>query len=91
MKIIKEKMPFIAFVSLLVLLGALIVIPTSVSGVDFDRCQSGTCRCFCPTYYCSCGAYNGACWCYCTDPLYPSFQCPDDGGSGGGGLPPYWN
>jgi hypothetical protein len=88
MKKIKERIPFIAFVSLLVLLGTLIVIPTSVSGVDFDRCQSGTCRCFCPTGYCSCGAYDGRCWCTCQPP-YESFQCPD-GGSGGGELPPYW-
>ena len=93
MKKIKERMPFIAFVCLLMFLGALIVIPASliaeVGGID--KCRSGECQCFCPDDLCYCGAGFGGCYCRCTEPRF-DVECPDNEGGSGGIIidPPYW-
>jgi hypothetical protein len=71
------------------LLVILISLPTSVSAIEQVRCSSPPCTCICPGDVCSCGAYNGACWCICSEPRLDT-QCPDDGGGGGGFPGPIW-
>ncbi len=91
MKKTEEKIPIITFFFLLFLLVFLLALPTTVMSGEIVRCSSGSCTCVCgDKSACSCGAYEGTCWCICVNPDDEE-HCPEDGGGGGDPwIPPYW-